>query len=287
MFSAEGLKDSHSRIFTRLNHAGTSLSGIHRQVAGDSRLTHAEMTEEGELLKNQKRSPRFKKFCLFCLLVLTLALSNAIIAKSSTICNQLKPVADDKNTKKKSKTILFLGNSLTAGYGLQKSQAFPALLQQKIDSLGWNFEVVNAGLSGETSAGGLRRINWLLKRKVDILVLELGANDALRGLSLDLTKSNLQAIIDSTKNKYPRVTIIVAGMLAPPNLGEEYTDKFRSIFTVLSKDALLVPFLLEGVGGVPELNLPDGIHPTAEGHKIVAENVWKVLKPLLGSLKEN
>ncbi len=258
MFSVEGLKDSHSR-----------------------------MTEEGEFFKNQKRSPRFKKFCLFCLLVLTLALSNAIIAKSSTICNQLKPVADDKNTKKKSKTILFLGNSLTAGYGLQKSQAFPALLQQKIDSLGWNFEVVNAGLSGETSAGGLRRINWLLKRKVDILVLELGANDALRGLSLDLTKSNLQAIIDSTKNKYPRVTIIVAGMLAPPNLGEEYTDKFRSIFTVLSKDALLVPFLLQGVGGVPQLNLPDGIHPTAEGHKIVAENVWKVLKPLLGSLKEN
>ena len=286
MFSVEGLKDSHSRIFTRLNHAGTSLSGIHRQVAGDSRLTHSEMTEEGELLKNQKRSPRFKKFCLLCLFVLTLALSNAIIAKSSTICNQLKPVADDKNSKKKSKTILFLGNSLTAGYGLQKSQAFPALLQQKIDSLGWNFEVVNAGLSGETSAGGLRRINWLLKRKVDILVLELGANDALRGLSLDLTKSNLQAIIDSTKNKYPRVTIIVAGMLAPPNLGEEYTDKFRSIFTVLSKDALLVPFLLEGVGGVPELNLSDGIHPTAEGHKIVAENVWKVLKPLLESFNK-
>ena len=243
------------------------------------------MTEEGEFFKNQKRSPRFKKFCLFCLFLLTLTFSNAIIAKSSTNSNLLKAVDDDKNSKKKSpKTILFLGNSLTAGYGLQKSQAFPALVQQKIDSLGWSFEVVNAGLSGETSSGGLRRINWLLKRKVDVLVLELGANDALRGLALDLTKKNLQAIIDSTKNKYPNVKIVVAGMLAPPNLGEEYIDKFRSIFTVLSKDALLVPFLLQGVGGVPELNLSDGIHPTAEGHKIVAENVWKVLKPLLESM---
>jgi len=252
-------------MFTRLNHAGT--------------------TEEGEFLKIQKRSPRFKKFCLFCLFVLTLTFSNAIIAKSATNCKELNTFEDDKK-KKSAKTILFLGNSLTAGYGLQKSQAFPALIQQKIDSSGWNFEIVNAGLSGETSSGGLRRINWLLKRKVDVLVLELGANDALRGISLDLTKKNLQAIIDSTKNKYPNVKIIVAGMLAPPNLGEEYTDKFRSIFTVLSEDALLVPFLLEGVGGVPELNLSDGIHPTAQGHKIVAENVWNVLKPLLESFNK-
>ena len=222
------------------------------------------------------------KLCLAGALLLVLTLSTAIVAKSATNCKELTTFEDDKNTKKKpAKTILFLGNSLTAGYGLQKSQAFPALVQKKIDSLGWSFEVVNAGLSGETSSGGLRRINWLLKRKVDVLVLELGANDALRGISLDLTKKNLQAIIDSTKNKYPNVKIVVAGMLAPPNLGEEYTDKFRSIFTVLAKDALLVPFLLEGVGGVPELNLSDGIHPTAEGHKIVAENVWKVLKPLL------
>jgi len=228
-----------------------------------------------------------KRVWLFILLLSILFYSNAIIAKSVTNCNELRTFQDDKNPKKKSQTILFLGNSLTAGYGLQKSQAFPALIQQKIDSLGWNIEVVNAGLSGETSSGGMRRINWLLKRKVDVLVLELGANDALRGISLDLTKKNLQAIIDSTKHKYPNVKIVVAGMLAPPNLGKEYTDKFRSIFTDLAKDALLVPFLLEGVGGVPELNLSDGIHPTAEGHKIVAENVWKVLKPLLGSLKEN
>lgn len=226
-----------------------------------------------------------KRVRLFILLLSTLFYSNASVAKPSINCNQLKAVEDDKNTKKKSaKTILFLGNSLTAGYGLQKSQAFPALIQQKLDSLDWNFEVVNAGLSGETSSGGLRRINWLLKRKVDVLILELGANDALRGIYLELTKKNLQAIIDSTKHKYPNAKIVVAGMLAPPNLGKEYTDKFRSIFTDLTEDALLVPFLLKGVGGVPELNLSDGIHPTSEGHKIVAENVWKVLKPLLETM---
>ena len=228
-----------------------------------------------------------KRVWLFILLLSTLFYSNAIIAKPSIICNQLKAVEDDKNTKR-TKTILFLGNSLTAGYALQKSQAFPALIQQKIDSLGWNFEVVNAGLSGETSSGGLRRINWLLKRKVDVLVLELGANDALRGIYSELTKKNLQAIIDSTKHKYPKVTIIVAGMLAPPNLGKEYTDKFRSIFTHLAEKnhALLIPFVLENVGGIPELNLSDGIHPTSEGHRIVAENVWKVLKPVLKNFKK-
>ena len=228
-----------------------------------------------------------KRVWLFILLLSTLFYSNAIIAKPSIICNQLKAVEDDKNTKR-TKTILFLGNSLTAGYGLQKSQAFPALIQQKIDSLGWNFEVVNAGLSGETSSGGLRRINWLLKRKADVLVLELGANDALRGIYSELTKKNLQAIIDSTKNKYPNVEIVVAGMLAPPNLGKEYTDKFRSIFTNLAEKnhALLIPFVLENVGGIPELNLSDGIHPTSEGHRIVAENVWKVLKPVLKNFKK-
>ncbi len=231
----------------------------------------------------------FSKYYFFASLLLGLTLSTASIAKSAANCNELRIFADDKNSKKKSrKTVLFLGNSLTAGYGLQKSQAFPALIQQKIDSLGWNFEVVNAGLSGETSSGGLRRINWLLKRKVDVLVLELGANDALRGIALDLTKNNLQAIIDSTKSKYPVAKIVVAGMLAPPNLGKEYTDEFRSIFTDLAKknDVVLISFLLEGVGGVPALNLPDGIHPTAPGHKIVAENVWKVVKPLLQSLNK-
>ena len=179
--------------------------------------------------------------------------------------------------------ILFFGNSLTAGYQLRLSQAFPALIQRKIDALEWNFKVVNAGLSGETTADGLRRIDWVLRQKVDILFLELGANDALRGIPLDSTEGNLQAIIDKVRKKYPKVRIAVAGMQVPPNLGQEYTERFRSIFPELAKrnNAELIPFLLEGVAGSIDLNLGDGIHPTAEGHEIMAENVWKVLKPLL------
>ncbi len=184
------------------------------------------------------------------------------------------------------RTILFLGNSLAAGFGLDPELAFPALIQQKIDSLRWNFKVINAGLSGETSAGGLRRIDWLLERQVDVLFLELGANDGLRGIPLELTKQNLQAIIARVRAKNPAVKIVIAGMMVPPNLGADYTRAFRAIFPDLAKrnQAALVPFLLEGVGGVPELNLPDGIHPTAAGHRIVAQNVWKVLHPLLQSL---
>ncbi len=181
------------------------------------------------------------------------------------------------------KTILFFGNSLSAGYGLDPSEAFPALIQRKIDSLGWNYKVVNAGSSGETSAGGLRRIDWLLQRKVDILVLELGANDGLRGLALGDTRRNLQGIIDRTKQKYPHAKIVIAGMQVPPNLGRTYTQAFRALFPELAKknQAVLIPFLLEGVGGVPALNLADGIHPNPAGHRKVAENVWKVLQPLL------
>ena len=193
--------------------------------------------------------------------------------------------AMDRAKKAAAKTILFLGNSLSAGYGLDPELAFPALIQQKIDSLKWNFQVINAGLSGETSAGGLRRVDWLLQRRVDILVLELGGNDGLRGITLDLTKKNLQAIIDRVKAKYPAVKIVIAGMQVPPNLGPEYTAQFRTLYAELAKknNALLSPFLLEGVGGDPKLNLPDGIHPTAEGHRLVAQNVWKVLMPLLKS----
>jgi acyl-CoA thioesterase-1 len=185
------------------------------------------------------------------------------------------------------KTILFFGNSLSAGYGLDPELAFPALIQQKIDSLKWNFRVINAGLSGETSTGGLRRIDWLLQRPVDVFVLELGGNDGLRGLTLDLTKKNLQAIIDRVKSKYPAAQIVIAGMQVPPNLGQEYTTQFRLLYAALAKknNAPLIPFLLEGVGGVPQLNLPDGIHPTAAGHQIVAKNVWKVLLPLLKTMR--
>ncbi|MGH7601621.1 MAG: arylesterase [bacterium] len=197
-------------------------------------------------------------------------------------------VIDSTKRVAAAKTILFLGNSLSAGYGLDPELAFPALIQQKIDSLKWNFHVINAGLSGETSSGGLRRVDWLLQRRVDILVLELGGNDGLRGITLDLTKQNLQAIIDRVKAKYPAVKIVIAGMQVPPNLGPEYTAQFRTLYAELAKknNALLIPFLLEGVGGDPKLNLPDGIHPTAEGHRLVAKNVWKVLLPLLKSMQK-
>lgn len=195
--------------------------------------------------------------------------------------NNAAPVQDNKSAEPR--TILFLGNSLSAGYGLGTEFAFPALIQEKIDSLGWNFKVINAGLSGETSSGGLRRIDWLLQRKIDVFFLELGANDGLRGIPLDLTQQNLQAIIDRVKAKNAEVRIVIAGMLVPPNMGREYSSKFRTLFQELARknEAALVPFLLEGVGGNPKLNLPDGIHPTAEGHRIVARNVWQVLKPVL------
>jgi len=183
------------------------------------------------------------------------------------------------------KTILFFGDSITAGYGVGKDQAFPALIQEKIDSLGLNYEVINGGLSGETSAGGLRRIDWMLQREIDIMILELGGNDGLRGIDLETTKENLQKIIDKTQQKYPQVKIILAGMQVPPNLGTDYTKQFRSIYPELARqnNLPLIPFILEGVGGVEELNLPDGIHPTAEGHKIIAETVWnELLKHLQG-----
>jgi acyl-CoA thioesterase-1 len=181
------------------------------------------------------------------------------------------------------KVILFFGDSLTAGYGLSKEQAFPAIVQRKINDKGYNYKVLNAGLSGETSAGGLARINWILKEPIDIFVLELGANDGLRGLPLKQTKQNLQQIINKVKAKNPDVKIVIAGMMMPPNLGADYTSEFMKVFPELAKknDAHLIPFLLEGVAGNEELNLNDGIHPNKTGHSIVAENVWKVLNPLL------
>lgn len=193
------------------------------------------------------------------------------------------PVPELEITPSATPTILVLGNSLAAGYGLHPDQSFPALLQQKIDSLGWNFEVVNAGLSGETTAAGLRRIDWLLRRPVDVLILELGGNDGLRGISPDVTEANLNAIIDKTRARYPDVRIILAGMQIPPNLGQDYTRRFRELYPRIAeeKHVELIPFLLEGVGGVASLMQADGIHPTARGQEIVAENVWKVLQPIL------
>lgn len=187
------------------------------------------------------------------------------------------------------KIVLFLGDSVTAGYGLEPSQAYPALIQEKIDAKRWHFKTVNAGQSGDTSSGGLNRMDWLLRSRVEVLVLELGGNDGLRGLPVETTKKNLQAIIDRTKKKYPDAKIILAGMKVPPNMGSDYTKRFEAIFAELAKKnkTALIPFILQGVGGVRELNLPDGIHPTAKGHEIVAANVWKVLEPVLRSLNNS
>jgi acyl-CoA thioesterase-1 len=182
------------------------------------------------------------------------------------------------------KIILFFGNSLTAGYGLDDvSESFPSLIQDKIDSLHLDYKTINGGVSGETSAGGNSRIDFLLKQRIDVFVLELGANDGLRGISPNETIKNLQSIIDKVKTKYPGVKLVLLGMQVPPNLGKDYTNRFKEIYSQLAvkNNMALVPFLLEGVGGVASLNQADGIHPTAAGNKIVSENIWKVLKNVL------
>lgn len=181
------------------------------------------------------------------------------------------------------KQILIFGDSITAGYGLEETQAFPAYIQQKIDSLGMDYNVVNAGLSGETSAGGLRRIDWVLQQPVDIFILELGGNDGLRGIDPENTKQNLQGIMDKVSEKYPDAKLILTGMEAPPNMGEQYTSRFRSLFHELAEenDVIFMPFVLEGVAGDPELNQGDGIHPTEEGHRLIAENLWEYLEGVL------
>jgi acyl-CoA thioesterase-1 len=186
-------------------------------------------------------------------------------------------------TSPASKVILFYGDSLTAGYGLSTDEAFPAVIEKTLNKKGKATKVVNAGLSGETSAGGLNRLDWVLKQPIDLFVLELGANDGLRGLPLDQTQRNLQAIIDKVKTKYPKAKIVIAGMLVPPNMGPDYTASFRKIFPDLAKknNAALIPFLLQDVAGDEKLNLADGIHPNVDGHKIVAGNVLKVIEPLL------
>ncbi len=203
---------------------------------------------------------------------------------SSLLAGWAQPVTGaSEKSPAASKTVVVLGDSLAAGHGVDPSEAFPAVLQEKIDSAGLPFTIVNAGVSGDTSADGLNRINWLLKRKVDVLILELGGNDGLRGVPVSATETNLQTIINRVKQAYPRAQIVIAGMQMPPNMGETYTTAFRKMFPILAErnHAALVPFLLEGVGGDPKLNQPDHIHPTAEGHRIVAENVWKVLRPAL------
>ena len=181
------------------------------------------------------------------------------------------------------KTILFFGDSLTAGYGLSPEIAFPALVEKELIKENKNVKVINAGLSGETSAGGLSRIDWTLRQPIDVFVLELGANDGLRGLPIEQTKKNLQSIIDKVKTKYPKVKIVLAVMMVPPNMGKAYSDEFRKIYPAMANKnkASLIPFLLEGVAGNEKLNQADGIHPNAEGHRIVANNLIAFLRPLI------
>lgn len=203
--------------------------------------------------------------------------------KSAEQVKNKTEVTDSSSKDTNSKTILFFGNSLTAGYGLDTKESFPSLIQNRLDSLHLKYTVINAGLSGETTSGGKNRLDWVLKQKVDIFVLELGANDGLRGIPLEETRNNLQNIIDAVLAKNSETKIVLTGMQIPPNMGQAYTKEFRTIFPDLAtkNELLLIPFLLEGVAGNPKLNLPDGIHPTAEGQKIVRENVWKILKPIL------
>jgi acyl-CoA thioesterase-1 len=190
------------------------------------------------------------------------------------------PVARPTVAKRR---VLFVGTSLTAGYGLEPDQAYPALIARRIDSLGLNYEVVNAGVSGETSAGALRRIDWLLRAPVDVFVLETGANDGLRALSVDSMRANIQVILDKVRATHPAARVILVGMEAPPNLGPRYTSAFHAVFPELARKngAVLVPFLLADVAGVDSLNQADGIHPNARGAQIVADRVWRALRPLI------
>lgn len=183
------------------------------------------------------------------------------------------------------KTVIFFGNSLSAGYGLDEPDkySFPALIQKKINEKGLPYNVVNAGLSGETTAAGLNRIDWILKQHVDVFVLELGGNDGLRGIPTTESYKNLQGIIDKVKSKNPEVKIILAGMEAPPNMGNDYTSAFRNMYPELAdkNQVSLIPFLLDKVGGEADLNQSDGIHPNVDGHAIVADNVWEILEGVL------
>lgn len=217
---------------------------------------------------------------LFFLLLIGCQQKKSQAVNDSPIKKEVSLQAEDHSEKK---VIVFFGNSITAGYQLDLSEAFPALIGEIIDSLNLHYKVINAGLSGETTASGNSRVDWVLKNKVDVFVLELGANDGLRGIQTAETRKNLQSIIDKVKNKYPYAKIVLAGMQIPPNLGQEYANDFKSIYPELAEqnNTTLIPFILEGVAGNPKLNLDDGIHPTPEGHQILAGKIWKILKPLL------
>nr|WP_298993104.1 arylesterase [uncultured Polaribacter sp.] len=226
----------------------------------------------------------FLKFCYFSLIILLFSCKSdtqKTTTKKEVTTNVVSTKTENTTNKKR---IVVFGDSLTAGYGLEDVEdAYPGLLQQKIDSLQLGYTVINSGISGETTAGGKNRIDWVLNQKPSVFILELGANDGLRGIPLTETKMNLQYIIDAVKTKYPSTKIVLTGMQIPPNFGQDYTNEFKNIFPALAQknQVALIPFLLENVGGIPSLNQSDGIHPTAKGHKILAENVWDVLAPIL------
>jgi acyl-CoA thioesterase I len=238
---------------------------------------------------------KFKSLFSIFLVLLSIALAGSGCQKSDNHEGQSGEVAENRATPtptvSRAKTedlpaIVAFGDSLTAGYGLSEEQSYTTLLQRKLDDKNYRYQVINAGVSGDTSAGGARRIDWALEGNVEFLILELGGNDALRGQPVTVMKNNLAQIIERAQSR--DVTVILAGMEAPPNLGDEYTRAYRQVFRDLAKRYKLafIPFVLEGVGGRAEFNQPDGIHPNAEGEKIMTENVWRVLEPLLKTHKQ-
>lgn len=223
-----------------------------------------------------------RSLLIFCYLFIpALLVSCGGVSQKKEAENTIKTHSDSTVNIEPSdtKVILFFGNSLTAGMGIDPNEAFPALIQEKLDSLDLNYKAVNAGLSGETTASGKNRVEWILNQEVSVFVLELGANDGLRGIPLEETRKNLQDIIDIVRAKDPNTLVVLAGMQIPPNMGPEYTEGFKNIFPDLAEKnkLLLIPFLLDNVAGIPELNQADGIHPTEEGHRIIAKTIWPII----------
>ena len=220
-----------------------------------------------------------RNFSFYLLFVLAAWLTSCSASTEKKQAEEGNQIVDSTANK----TILFFGNSLTAGYGIDPEESFAGRIQTRLDSLKKEFRVINGGLSGETTAGGLSRLDWFLEEEPYLFVLELGGNDGLRGIALTETKKNLLAIVDKVQAKYPNTKIILAGMQIPPNMGQEYTEEFKAIYPAVAKEKNieLIPFLLEGVAGNPDLNLPDGIHPTAEGHRLVMETLWPYISKAL------
>ena len=215
---------------------------------------------------------------------------NSRVTKNNTsVGTGADSAASDSTTSVRAPVVLFFGTSLTAGYGLDPDQAFPSLIEKKAGDEGVPIKVVNAGLSGETTAGAVRRIDWVLSAPVDLVVIESGANDALRGLAPEAARANLETLIAAVRAKQPRAKIVLVQMEAPPNYGASYTRSFRSIYPEIAKkeNVPLLPFLLDGVAGIPRLNQADGVHPNLAGERIVADNLWRALKPIVAQLDRN